>query len=134
MQEMLADSNPMVVANAVAALAEIQEASGKDVFKVTSNSLFKLLAALNECTEWGQVFILDSLVNYTVRCLPRPAPCASLALGRPTSGLVDAGLADSVRHCLCFCCRHATRGMRRASLSVSHRGCSTPTVPLCCRR
>jgi vesicle coat complex subunit len=65
-QEMIADSNPMVVANAVAALAEIHEASGKDVFQVTSNSLFKLLAALNECTEWGQVFILDSLVNYAV--------------------------------------------------------------------
>lgn len=25
----------------------------------------KLLAALNECTEWGQVFILDSLAKYT---------------------------------------------------------------------
>eukprot|EP00951_Prasinocladus_malaysianus_P017768 scaffold140527_cov46-Prasinocladus_malaysianus.AAC.1 len=65
-QDMLSDSNPMVVANAVASLAEIQEVSGKDVFQVTSNTLFKLLAALNECTEWGQVFILDSLVNYTV--------------------------------------------------------------------
>ncbi len=25
----------------------------------------KLLTALNECTEWGQVFILDSLSNYS---------------------------------------------------------------------
>ena len=25
----------------------------------------KLLTALNECTEWGQVFILDSLATYT---------------------------------------------------------------------
>jgi len=32
---------------------------------VTSGILQKLLAALNECTEWGQVFILDSLSNYT---------------------------------------------------------------------
>ena len=45
----------MVVANAVAALSEIHEVSGKDVFQITSNSLFKLLRALNECTEWGQV-------------------------------------------------------------------------------
>ena len=52
---MLADSNPMVVANAVAALAEIHEVSGKDVFQITNQSLFKLLRALNECTEWGQV-------------------------------------------------------------------------------
>ena len=45
----------MVVANAVAALAEIHDVSGKDVFQITSQSLFKLLRALNECTEWGQV-------------------------------------------------------------------------------
>lgn len=48
----------MVVANAVAALSEIHEVSGKDVFQITSNSLFKLLRALNECTEWGQVSAL----------------------------------------------------------------------------
>ena len=57
-QDLLADSNPMVVANAVAALAEIQEVSGRDVFQITSQSLFKLLRALNECTEWGQVSML----------------------------------------------------------------------------
>ena len=27
--------------------------------------LAKLLAALNECTEWGQICILDSLSKYT---------------------------------------------------------------------
>lgn len=51
----MSDSNPMVVANAVAALAEIQEVSGKPVFQITHQTLFKLLRALNECTEWGQV-------------------------------------------------------------------------------
>lgn len=67
LKDLLADSNPMVVANAVAALAEIHETSGRDVFQITSQSLFKLLRALNECTEWGQVFILDSLATYTAR-------------------------------------------------------------------
>ncbi|DBB17838.1 TPA: hypothetical protein ACH3X3_002858 [Trebouxia sp. C0006] len=67
LKDLLADSNPMVVANAVAALAEIQEVSGRDVFQITSQSLFKLLRALNECTEWGQVFILDSLATYKAR-------------------------------------------------------------------
>lgn len=32
--------------------------------QVTSTTLLKLLAALNECTEWGQVFILDALAGY----------------------------------------------------------------------
>ena len=64
LRELIADSNPTVVANAVAALAEISESSNSDVFKITSSTLHKLLTALNECTEWGQVFILDSLARY----------------------------------------------------------------------
>ncbi len=55
MQDLLADSNPMVVANAVAALADIRETSTQDLLVLTNQSLFKLLRALNECTEWGQV-------------------------------------------------------------------------------
>ena len=45
----------MVVANAIAALSEIQEQGGQEVLQITPHTLFKLLAALNECTEWGQV-------------------------------------------------------------------------------
>lgn len=55
MQDLLADSNPMVVANAVAALADIRETSTRNVFSLNTQSLQKLLRALNECTEWGQV-------------------------------------------------------------------------------
>lgn len=57
LQDMLSDANPMVVANALAAMQEIQEVSGKEVLQITPHTLFKLLAALNECTEWGQVGI-----------------------------------------------------------------------------
>ena len=64
LKDMISDANPMVVANSVAALSEIHGMSGKPVFDLTSHSVFKLLAALNECTEWGQVFILDSLTAY----------------------------------------------------------------------
>lgn len=57
----------MVVANAVAALSEINEASqsGHPLVEMNSATINKLLTALNECTEWGQVFILDSLANYS---------------------------------------------------------------------
>ena len=65
LHDLISDSNPSVVANAVAALSEISESSGRDVMKVSAAVLQKLLAALNECTEWGQVFILDSLAKYT---------------------------------------------------------------------
>lgn len=65
LHDLISDSNPSVVANSVAALSEIAETSGKDVMKISASVLQKLLAALNECTEWGQVFILDSLAKYT---------------------------------------------------------------------
>mmetsp|Transcript_9684 Transcript_9684/g.18175 ORF Transcript_9684/g.18175 Transcript_9684/m.18175 type:complete len:904 (+) Transcript_9684:167-2878(+) len=65
LHDLINDSNPSVVANGVAALSEIAETSGKDVMKISTSVLQKLLAALNECTEWGQVFILDSLAKYT---------------------------------------------------------------------
>eukprot|EP00922_Rhytidocystis_sp_ex-Travisia-forbesii_P021284 GHVS01031196.1.p1 GENE.GHVS01031196.1~~GHVS01031196.1.p1 ORF type:complete len:911 (+),score=148.84 GHVS01031196.1:143-2875(+) len=68
LQDLLSDSNPMVVANSVASLSEISEASGKNIIKTVINmnesNVSKLLAALNECTEWGQVFILDALAHY----------------------------------------------------------------------
>lgn len=56
--ELLADGNPSVVANAVASLAEIGS------LDLSRKIVQKLLTALNECSEWGQVFILDALANY----------------------------------------------------------------------
>ncbi|KNC81104.1 hypothetical protein SARC_06553 [Sphaeroforma arctica JP610] len=63
LRDMLSDPTPMVVANAVAALSEINEVSEDDVMVslINSGTLNKLLTAINECTEWGQIFILDSL-------------------------------------------------------------------------
>jgi vesicle coat complex subunit len=55
-----------VVANAVAALSEISEQSIQmKVFDLNGPTVNKLLTALNECTEWGQVFILDAIANYS---------------------------------------------------------------------
>ena len=50
--QLLSDSNPTVVANAVAALTEIEDMSGKPVLQINSSTLSKLQAALNECTEY----------------------------------------------------------------------------------
>ncbi|KAI5363813.1 putative clathrin/coatomer adaptor, adaptin-like, armadillo-like helical, AP complex subunit beta [Septoria linicola] len=65
LQEMIADSNPMVVANSVTALAEITEAAPETrALVVTPQTLKKLLLALNECTEWGRITILETLADY----------------------------------------------------------------------
>ncbi|KAF6021399.1 AP1B1 [Bugula neritina] len=66
LKDLLSDSNPMVVANAVAAIGEIMEtsATARDMLEFNQQTVNKLLTALNECTEWGQVFILDSISTY----------------------------------------------------------------------
>ena len=58
---------PQVVANAVAALSEISETSpsAAALSSLDTSTINKLLTALNECTEWGQVFILDSVAQYS---------------------------------------------------------------------
>ncbi|KAF9235918.1 armadillo-type protein [Melanogaster broomeanus] len=64
LHEMISDSNPMVVANTIAALSDIHtiatsshpppSASDPAIFNITSSILNKLLIALNECSEWGR--------------------------------------------------------------------------------
>ncbi|SGY55547.1 BQ5605_C006g04043 [Microbotryum silenes-dioicae] len=65
LQEMVTDSNPMVVANAVLALTEIQESAEDDsIFVLDSTTLSRLLIALGECTEWGRIAILNAVAKY----------------------------------------------------------------------
>lgn len=65
LQELIGDSNPMVVANSVQALSEISETAPETrSLVITPATLKKLLMALNECTEWGRVTILTTLANY----------------------------------------------------------------------
>ncbi|KAM3963954.1 adaptor protein complex 1/2, beta subunit [Aphomia sociella] len=91
LKDLLSDSNPMVVANAVAALSEINEASvsGQPLVEMNASTINKLLTALNECTEWGQVFILDALSNYS----PRDAREAHSICERITPRLAHANAA-----------------------------------------
>lgn len=58
-----------VVANTVAALTDIHNAataagSDEEIFVITGAVLTKLLIALNECSEWGRVAILNALSRY----------------------------------------------------------------------
>ncbi|KAI0334273.1 clathrin binding protein [Cubamyces sp. BRFM 1775] len=69
LREMISDSNPMVVANTVAALSDIHVAAvaagvPRDQFGITTEVVNKLLVALNECSEWGRVAILNALSRY----------------------------------------------------------------------
>eukprot|EP00434_Breviolum_minutum_P037749 symbB.v1.2.033474.t2/scaffold4133.1/size44188/2 len=60
LRDMLGDANPMVVANAVASLCEISASARQNQLKLDEDVISRLLPALNQCSEWGQVFILDA--------------------------------------------------------------------------
>ncbi|WVQ98872.1 hypothetical protein IAU59_006003 [Kwoniella sp. CBS 9459] len=64
LRDLLADHNPTVVANCVAALVEISERGDDILLKLNGNVAGKLVAALGECSEWGQIYILDSLLSF----------------------------------------------------------------------
>ena len=65
LQELIGDPNPMVVANAVTALVEINEAAPETkALQITTQTLRKMMMALNECTEWGRITILTTLAEY----------------------------------------------------------------------
>lgn len=66
LQELLmTDSNPMVVSNVVAALADIQElVPDLEALKLNDEIFVRLVVILSDCTEWGQVFIMDTLADY----------------------------------------------------------------------
>jgi AP-1 complex subunit beta-1 len=89
LRDLVTDSNPMVVANAVAALSEIDEVASQPVFTITKQNLQKLLAALEECTEWGQVFILNALAKYQ----PKDSKEAETIANRVTPRLQHANSA-----------------------------------------
>lgn len=64
LRDLLADSNPTVVANAVAALTEISERSDNIHLRLNYTVANRLVIAMGECSEWGQTNILESLMYY----------------------------------------------------------------------
>lgn len=64
---MLLDGNAIVVANACAAILEISKTANKNYFKFKKGQyLNKVLAAVADSNEWGQVYILEAISLYEV--------------------------------------------------------------------
>ncbi|KAL5511824.1 hypothetical protein ACEPAH_5042 [Sanghuangporus vaninii] len=64
LRDLMLDSNATVVANAVAALVEISERHDGVAFRVNYTVANKLLTALQESSEWGQIYIMDALMTF----------------------------------------------------------------------
>ena len=64
---MLLDGNAIVVANSCASLLEISKSANKNYFPFKKGQyLNKVLAAVNDSNEWGQVYILEAISLYEV--------------------------------------------------------------------
>ncbi|KAI5123287.1 hypothetical protein M0805_009308 [Coniferiporia weirii] len=63
LRDLMLDTNATVVANAVAALVEISERHDGVAFQVNFTVANKLLAALGESSEWGQIYIMEALMT-----------------------------------------------------------------------
>lgn len=67
LKELVGDSNPMVIANAINALYEISNMNTDPsllILVIDAKMKTSLLACLNECTEWGRITILTALTDY----------------------------------------------------------------------
>lgn len=60
----LRDDNPTVVSSALAALQDIWEHSESISLTIDYASASKVVSILSDCSEWGQTYILESLLNY----------------------------------------------------------------------
>ncbi|CAI4533947.1 BGP_1a_G0031850.mRNA.1.CDS.1 [Saccharomyces cerevisiae] len=65
----LDDSNPLVIANATAALIEIHnmDMDAVDLSSLIQSHVSQFLLALNECTEWARIIILGTLSEYSAK-------------------------------------------------------------------
>jgi vesicle coat complex subunit len=67
LQGMLLDGNASVVANTCAAILEISKSANKNYFPFKKEQyLNKVLAAVADCNEWGQVYILEAISLYDI--------------------------------------------------------------------
>ncbi|KAL0580232.1 hypothetical protein V5O48_001737 [Marasmius crinis-equi] len=64
LRDLMLDANATVVANAVAALSEIGDRQDGVTFKLNLATANKLIVAIPEASEWGQIYLLDSLLRY----------------------------------------------------------------------
>ncbi len=67
LENLLNDGNATVVSNAIASLSICSELKGEPLLRLTEGLVQKLLTAMNDCNEWGVVYILDTLSGYIPR-------------------------------------------------------------------
>lgn len=89
LRKMIGDSSPFVVSNSLFALQDIAETLGTDTVRVNGKLLNRLLVCLEECSEWGQIAILEAISRY----IPEDEAEASRIIERVAPRLQHANTA-----------------------------------------
>ncbi|TIB87908.1 Adaptor protein complex beta subunit [Wallemia mellicola] len=89
LRDLLADSNASVVANSVTALNEIAEKSTNISLKLNITIANRLISSLGECSEWSQIYLLESLLHFT----PENSQDATILVERISSRLQHSNSA-----------------------------------------
>ena len=63
LKDLLKSGNPTVVANTLAACMYISENSNDFKFRIDSAIADRLISCLDECSEWAQIYILESMMT-----------------------------------------------------------------------
>ena len=64
MLNLINDGNATVVSNTLVAISICSEIKGEPLLNLNEMLVQKLLTAMNDCNEWGVVYILDTLTAY----------------------------------------------------------------------
>lgn len=64
LNELLYDSNQMIVSNVLAALDDITQHSKNLTLTIDERNVYTLIKFLNKTNEWNQIYILNSLMSY----------------------------------------------------------------------
>jgi AP-2 complex subunit beta-1 len=64
LNKMLRDENPTVISCALASLMDIWERSESIKLTIDYPSASKIVSIMSDCSEWGQTYILEALMNF----------------------------------------------------------------------
>ncbi|KNE69059.1 hypothetical protein AMAG_13930 [Allomyces macrogynus ATCC 38327] len=92
LSEMVYDANGAVMASALAVLKEIAPHAPSVTLQLDLTKASKLITALDECSEWYQVYVLDALMQF----VPATPDDALLVCDRITNRLQHANSAVSM--------------------------------------
>ena len=95
LRDLLQSKNPTVIANSLAACMYISENSTTFKFRIDYDLASRLISCLDQCSEWAQIYILESVMTFEPKDAEEALLCAEKVCPRlqhSNSGIVMASV------------------------------------------